>query len=102
MDNVPSPIEHENSDYGAVKISADLRWLERRDLWAWMDAVVIILGLTDAVFSLPASLQWLGNEKRLSNSTRGSDVAARWGGDEFMMRGAIVAGAGAAGGVKSK
>ena len=23
--------------------------------------------------------------KRLSNSTRGSDVAARWGGDEFMM-----------------
>ena len=23
--------------------------------------------------------------KRLSSSTRGSDVAARWGGDEFMM-----------------
>jgi hypothetical protein len=43
------------------------------------------LGLTGAVFSLSASLQWMGNEKRLSNSTRGSDVATRWAGDEFMM-----------------
>jgi hypothetical protein len=60
MDNVPSPIENENSDYGAAKISADLRRLERRDLWAWMNAVVIILGLTGAVFSLSASLQWMG------------------------------------------
>jgi diguanylate cyclase (GGDEF)-like protein len=60
MDNVPSPIENENSDYGAAKISADLRRLEQRDLWAWMNAVVIILGLTGAVFSLSASLQWMG------------------------------------------
>ena len=60
MDNVPSPIENENSEYGAAKISADLRRLERRDLWAWMNAVVIILGLTGAVFSLSASLQWMG------------------------------------------
>jgi predicted signal transduction protein with EAL and GGDEF domain len=60
MDNVPSPIENENSDYGAAKISADLGRLERRDLWAWMNAVVIILGLTGAVFSLSASLQWMG------------------------------------------
>jgi GGDEF domain-containing protein len=60
MDNVPSPIENENSDYGAAKISADLRRLERRDLWAWMNAVVIILGLAGAVFSLSASLQWMG------------------------------------------
>jgi hypothetical protein len=36
MDNVPSTIENENSDYGVAKISADLRRLERRDLWAWM------------------------------------------------------------------
>jgi hypothetical protein len=35
-DNVPSTIENENSDYGVAKISADLRRLERRDLWAWM------------------------------------------------------------------
>ena len=55
-DNVPSPIENENSGYGAAKISADLRRLEHRDLWAWMNAVVIILGLTGAVFSLSASL----------------------------------------------
>jgi diguanylate cyclase (GGDEF)-like protein len=60
VDNVPSPIENENSDYGAAKISADLRRLEQRDLWAWMNAVVIILGLTGAVFSLSASLQWMG------------------------------------------
>lgn len=60
MDNVPSTIENENCDYGVAKISADLRRLERRDLWAWMNAVVIILGLTGAVFSLLASLQWMG------------------------------------------
>jgi diguanylate cyclase (GGDEF)-like protein len=60
MDDVPSPIENENSDYGAAKISADLRRLEQRDLLAWMNAVVIILGLTGAVFSLSASLQWMG------------------------------------------
>ena len=60
MNNVPSPIENENSDYGAEKIRADLRRLERRDIWAWMNAVVIILGLTGAVFSLSASLQWMG------------------------------------------
>jgi GGDEF domain-containing protein len=29
-------------------------------LWAWMNAVVIILGLTGAVFSLSASLEWMG------------------------------------------
>lgn len=60
MENVPSTIENENSDYGSAKISADLRRLERRDLWAWMNAVVIILGLTGAVFSLSASLQLMG------------------------------------------
>jgi diguanylate cyclase (GGDEF)-like protein len=59
-EQVPSPIENENPDYGAAEISADLRRLERRDLWAWMNAVVIILGLTGAVFSLSASLQWMG------------------------------------------
>jgi hypothetical protein len=31
-----------------------------RDLWAWMNAVVTILGLAGAVFSLSASLQWMG------------------------------------------
>jgi hypothetical protein len=51
---------NENSDFGVAKISADLRRLERRDLWAWMNAVVITLGLTGAVFSLSASLQWMG------------------------------------------
>jgi PleD family two-component response regulator len=66
MDNVPSPIENDNSDYGAAKISADLRRLERRDLWAWMNAVVIILGLTGAVFSLSASLQWMGVDYRVA------------------------------------
>jgi diguanylate cyclase (GGDEF)-like protein len=59
-EQVPSPIRNENPDYGAAQISADLRRLERRDWWAWMNAVVIILGLTGAVFSLSASLQWMG------------------------------------------
>jgi hypothetical protein len=51
---------NENRDFGVAKISVDLRRLERRDLWAWMNVVVIILGLTGAVFSLSASLQWMG------------------------------------------
>jgi diguanylate cyclase (GGDEF)-like protein len=59
-EQVPSPFRNENPDYGAAQISADLRRLERRDWWAWMNAVVIILGLTGAVFSLSASLQWMG------------------------------------------
>jgi predicted signal transduction protein with EAL and GGDEF domain len=65
---------NENSDFGVAKISADPRRLERRDLWAWMNAVVIILGLTGAVFSLSASRQWMGMKTVLGVDYR---VAAR-------------------------
>jgi diguanylate cyclase (GGDEF)-like protein len=60
MSRVPSPIENENSDYGAAEIRANLQKLERRDLWVWGNAVVIILALTAAVFSLSASSYLVG------------------------------------------
>jgi len=50
--HVLSPIENEQADFGAEEIRANLRKLERRDLWVWGHAVVIILGLSVAVFSL--------------------------------------------------
>jgi diguanylate cyclase (GGDEF)-like protein len=56
MNRTPSPIENEHSDFGAAEIRADLRKLERRDLWVWGNAVVIILALTAAVISLSAYL----------------------------------------------
>ena len=49
---IPSPIESEQVDFGAAEIRADLRRLERRDLWVWSSAVVIILGLAVALLSL--------------------------------------------------
>jgi diguanylate cyclase (GGDEF)-like protein len=60
MNRVPSPIESENSDFGAAEIRASLQKLERRDLWVWGNAVVLILALTAAVFSLSASLYLFG------------------------------------------
>jgi diguanylate cyclase (GGDEF)-like protein len=60
MNRVPSPIENENSDYGAAEIRANLQKLERRDLWVWGNAVVVILALTAAVFSLSASFYLIG------------------------------------------
>jgi diguanylate cyclase (GGDEF)-like protein len=52
MNGIPSPIENEHADFGAAEIRADLRRLERRDLWVWGNAVVIILALSATVFSL--------------------------------------------------
>jgi diguanylate cyclase (GGDEF)-like protein len=56
MSQSSSPIENEYSDYGASEIRASLQKLERRDLWVWGNAIVIILGLTVAVYSLSAYL----------------------------------------------
>jgi diguanylate cyclase (GGDEF)-like protein len=55
MSRVASPIENENSDFGLAEIRASLEKLERRDLWVWGNAVVIILALASAIFSLSAS-----------------------------------------------
>lgn len=54
MNHVPSPIENEHADFGAAEIRTSLRKLERRDLWVWGNAVVVILALAAAVFTLSA------------------------------------------------
>lgn len=51
---IPSPIESEQADFGAAEIRANLRRIERRDLWVWGNAIVIILGLAATVLSLSA------------------------------------------------
>jgi len=56
MNRIPSPIENEQSDFGAAEIRASLQKLERRDLWVWGNAIVIILALSIAVFSLSSYL----------------------------------------------
>jgi diguanylate cyclase (GGDEF)-like protein len=56
MNRTPSPIENEESDFGAAAIRANLQRLERRDLWVWGNAVVIIVALSVAVFSLSSYL----------------------------------------------
>ena len=56
ISQVPSPIDSERSDFGAAEIRAKLQNLERRELWVWANAVVIILALTGEVFALSAHL----------------------------------------------
>ena len=56
MNQATSPIENEYSDFGAAEIRANLQKLERRDRWVWGNAVVIILALTAALFSLSTYL----------------------------------------------
>ena len=56
MSHIPSPIESENADFGVAEIRANLQKLERRDLWVWGNAVVVILALAAAVFSLSANV----------------------------------------------
>lgn len=51
-----SPIENERSDFGIAQIRANQSRIERRDLWAWGNTVIVILALTAAVVSLSASL----------------------------------------------
>jgi len=56
MNRVPSPIENEQADFGAAEIRANLRKVERRDLWVWGNAIIIILALAVTVFSLSSYL----------------------------------------------
>jgi len=56
MNRIPSPIENEQSDFGASEIRANLQKIERRDLWVWGNAVIIILALAVTVFSLSSYL----------------------------------------------
>ena len=56
MNRVPSPIENEQSDFGAAETRANLQRLERRDLWVWANAIVVILALSVAILALTANL----------------------------------------------
>ncbi|HXY24339.1 MAG TPA: GGDEF domain-containing protein [Candidatus Acidoferrum sp.] len=60
MNRIPSPIENEQSDFGAAEIRANLQKIERRDLWVWGNAIVIIIALAVAIFSLSSYL--VGNK----------------------------------------
>src|SRR5215469_14287998 len=51
-----SPIDGEPSDFGLAEIRASQRKAERRSLWVWGNAVVIILALTGGLASLTATL----------------------------------------------
>jgi diguanylate cyclase (GGDEF)-like protein len=51
-----SPIDGEPSDFGLSEIEASQRKVERRTMWLWGNAVVVILALTAALASLSASL----------------------------------------------
>jgi diguanylate cyclase (GGDEF)-like protein len=59
-----TPLFQNEPDYGAADIQANLRKLERRDLWVWGNAAIIILSLTAAIFSLSVSF-YLRGEKTL-------------------------------------
>jgi diguanylate cyclase (GGDEF)-like protein len=50
-----SPSQAVDSDYGIAQVRANLQRTERRDLWAWANAILVILGLTAAVVSLAGS-----------------------------------------------
>jgi len=51
-----SPNQNEEPDYGIAKVRTDLQRVERRDLWSWGNAILVILGLTVAVVSLAATV----------------------------------------------
>jgi diguanylate cyclase (GGDEF)-like protein len=55
MNDSHPPIQGEEPDYGMAKVRADLQKVERRDLWSWGNAILVILGLTAAVVSLAAT-----------------------------------------------
>ena len=62
MNTNSTPLFPGEPDYGAADIQANLRKLERRDLWVWGNAAIIILSLTAAIFSLSVSF-YLNGEK---------------------------------------
>jgi diguanylate cyclase (GGDEF)-like protein len=55
-----APISTKDSDYGVAEIRSNLLKAERRNLWVWGNAVIIILGLTALVVSLSVSLYLKG------------------------------------------
>jgi diguanylate cyclase (GGDEF)-like protein len=60
MNTDSTPLFQSEPDYGVAEIQANLRKLERRDLWVWGNAAIIILSLTAAIVSLSVSLYLKG------------------------------------------
>jgi len=59
--NSPSaPIASIDADHGVAEIRSSLRQAERRDLWMWGNAVIIILSLAALLVSLSVSLYLKG------------------------------------------
>lgn len=51
-----SPIDPAHADYGAANIRANIRKLEKRNLWAFGNAIIVILALTAGLCSLSVAL----------------------------------------------
>jgi len=62
MNTDSTPLSQSEPHDHAADIQANLRKLERRDLWVWGNAAIIILSLTAAIVSLTVSL-YLKGEK---------------------------------------
>jgi len=56
MNQTIAPLTSERADYGVEEIRASQRQLERRDLWVWGNAIIIILSLTALVVALSVSI----------------------------------------------
>ncbi len=55
-----APLTSDDADYGVAEIRSNLQKIERRNLWVWGNAAIIILSLTALVVSLSASLYLKG------------------------------------------
>jgi len=55
-----APITSKEGDFGVDEIRSNLRKLERRELWVWGNAAIIILSLTALVVSLSVSFYLKG------------------------------------------
>jgi diguanylate cyclase (GGDEF)-like protein len=60
MNPSSAPVASTDADYGVAEIRSNLRKLERRDLWVWGNAAIIILSLTALVVSLSVSFYLKG------------------------------------------
>jgi diguanylate cyclase (GGDEF)-like protein len=56
MNQTIAPITSDRADYGVEEIRASQRQLERRDLWVWGNAIIIILSLLALVVALSVSI----------------------------------------------
>ena len=56
MNTKTTPLLQSEPDYNPAEIQSKLRKLERRNLWVWGNAILIILSLTATVVSLSLSL----------------------------------------------